>query len=74
MGTAIEMWEAWQHGAAVITVSPMTINWAVRFLSHALFADLAEFEAAIVSGDLGRRIEAVIGPEGAGGKPRAEGG
>ena len=22
MGTAIEMWEAYQHGAAVITISP----------------------------------------------------
>jgi len=29
MGTAIEMWEAHQHGAAVITISPLKHNWAV---------------------------------------------
>ena len=40
MGTAIEMWEAYQHGAAVITISPLKHNWAVKFLSHAVYADL----------------------------------
>ena len=47
MGTAIEMWEAHQHGAAVITISPLKHNWAVKFLSHALYADEAQFEAAL---------------------------
>jgi hypothetical protein len=50
MGTAIEMWEAYQHGAAVITVSPMAHNWAVKFLSH------EQLEAALRSGRLARRI------------------
>lgn len=57
MGTAIEMWEAYQHGAAVITISPLRHNWAVKFLSHALYADLPAFEAAIQSGEVARRIE-----------------
>jgi hypothetical protein len=57
MGTAIEMWEAHQHGAAVITISPLKHNWAVKFLSHALFPDLNEFVAAVESGDVARRIE-----------------
>ena len=56
MGTAIEMWEAHQHGAAVITVSPLKHNWAVKFLSHAIYADLPEFEAALQSGEVARRI------------------
>jgi hypothetical protein len=56
MGTAIEMWEAYQHGAAVITISPLKHNWAVKFLSHALYADLEEFEAALERGDVARRI------------------
>ena len=30
MGTAIEMWEAYRHGAAVITISPLKHNWAVK--------------------------------------------
>ena len=57
MGTAIEMWEAYQHGAAVITISPLKHNWAVKFLSHALYADLSEFEAALRSGEVARCIE-----------------
>ena len=59
MGTAIEMWEAYQHGAAVITISPLRHNWAVKFLSHALYADLPAFEAALQSGEVARRIEEV---------------
>ena len=56
MGTAIEMWEAYQHGAAVIAVSPMEHNWAVKFLSHELYADVHQLEAALESGRLARRI------------------
>ena len=56
MGTAIEMWEAHQHGAAVIAISPLRHNWVVKFLSHAIYADLAEFEAAVVCGALARRL------------------
>jgi hypothetical protein len=56
MGTAIEMWEAYQHGAAIITISPLRHNWTVKFLSHALYAELAEFEAAVQSGQLAAEI------------------
>ena len=56
MGTAIEMWEAYTHGAVVITISPLAVNWAVRFLSHFLFEDVTRFEAALVSGELARGI------------------
>jgi len=61
MGTAIEMWEAYQHGAAVITISPLRPNWAIKFLSHALYADVSEFEAALRNGEVGRRIDNVLG-------------
>lgn len=61
MGTAIEMWEAYRHGAAVITISPLRHNWAVKFLSHALYADVEEFEAAVQSGQVARQIEGVLG-------------
>jgi hypothetical protein len=59
MGTAIEMWEAYQHGAAVISISPLLHNWAVKFLSHALYADLPAFEAALQSGEVARTIAEV---------------
>ena len=61
MGTAIEMWEAHQHGAAVLTISPMKHNWTVKFLSHGLYADEAEFIAALRSGEVARKIIAVRG-------------
>jgi hypothetical protein len=60
MGTAIEMWEAYQHGAAVITISPLKHNWAVKFLSHALYGDVEEFEAAVRSGRVRHEIEKVV--------------
>ena len=56
MGTAIEMWEAYRHGAAVITISPLKHNWAVKFLSHAIYEDLSEFETALESGEIMRII------------------
>ncbi|MDD3588601.1 MAG: hypothetical protein PHQ75_15570 [Thermoguttaceae bacterium] len=43
MGTAIEMWEAWKNGATVISISPMAANWAVKFLSHAVYPDIESF-------------------------------
>ncbi len=61
MGTAIEMWEAYQNGAAVITISPLRHNWAVKYLSHALYADLEAFEAAIERGEVAQKIEEVRG-------------
>ena len=64
MGTAIEMWEAYRHGAAVLTISPLEINWAVKFLSHAMYADLPEFEAALQSGEVASRIEEVLSRRG----------
>ena len=60
MGTAIEMWEAHRHGRAVITVSPMKHNWAVKFLSHELYADLDELEAALASGRLAARLREIL--------------
>jgi hypothetical protein len=59
MGTAIEMWEAHRHGAAVITISPLKHNWAVKFLSHALYADVPAFESALENGEVARRIAEV---------------
>jgi hypothetical protein len=56
MGTAIEMWEAFQHGRTVITISPLSHNWAVKFLSHQIYADVESFEAALADGSLTRRI------------------
>jgi hypothetical protein len=53
MGTAIEMWEAHEHGRAlVLTISPLEHNWAIKFCSHAVYADLEAFEAAVRQGEI----------------------
>ena len=61
MGTAIEMWEAHQSGRAVIAISPMKHNWAVKFLSHELYADVDELRAALESGRLAERLGEILG-------------
>ena len=57
MGTAIEMWEAHRHGKVVIAISPLIHNWAVKFCSHAIFQNLAEFEQALKAGEVAALIE-----------------
>jgi hypothetical protein len=61
MGSAIEMWEARRHGKAVVTISPLKHNWAVKFLSDELYADIDEFEAALASGHLAARLREIAG-------------
>jgi hypothetical protein len=56
MGTAIEMWEAHQHGRTVLTISPLEHNWAVRFLSHAVYVDIDQFAAALASGAVAKLL------------------
>jgi hypothetical protein len=60
MGTAIEMWQAYRHGRAVITISPLALNWTVRFLSHEVYPTIEDFEAAVASGSLGRRVAEIL--------------
>jgi hypothetical protein len=50
MGTAIEMYEAWRHGAAVLAISPLAANWVIRAYSDRIFPDVQAFEAFLESG------------------------
>ncbi len=61
MGTAVEMYRAYAAGRLVFTVSPMTTNWAIRFLSTRVFADLGEFEAFVRDGKLGQTVASRAG-------------
>jgi hypothetical protein len=60
MGTAIEMWEAHRQGRVVITVSPMSHNWVVRFLSHEVYPNVESLEASLASGELARRLTELV--------------
>jgi nucleoside 2-deoxyribosyltransferase len=52
MGTAIEMWQAYQAGIPLVTISPMGANWVVKFLSDAVLPDLEAFAAWSATGAL----------------------
>jgi len=59
MGTAIEMWEAWRAGRVVIAISPLSLNWTIKYCSHLLYADLESFEADLARGELAAKIAAI---------------
>jgi len=50
MGTALEMWRAYEKGIPILTISPLAENWVVKFLSTQVFATLEEFEAFVGEG------------------------
>jgi hypothetical protein len=52
MGTAIEMWNAYQRGRRVYAISPLADNWVVRSLSEHVFPDMAAFANFVASGGL----------------------
>ncbi|MCB9421104.1 MAG: hypothetical protein H6667_14980 [Ardenticatenaceae bacterium] len=52
MGTAMEMWEAYQAGAYIVAVTPHVHHWAIRFTTNEILPDLDSLEAMIHSGRL----------------------
>lgn len=52
LGTAIEMWEAYQNKIPVISISPMTSNWIIRFLVDRNFSTIKSFERFVIENDL----------------------
>jgi hypothetical protein len=52
MGTAIEIWRAYQAGVPVVTISSMAANWVIRYLSAAVLPDLAAFQRWVADGGL----------------------
>ena len=57
MGTAIEMWQAFQAGVPLVTISPLAANWVVRHLSDALVPDLGAFESWVADGGLDKFVK-----------------
>jgi hypothetical protein len=43
MGSAIEMWIAYQNNVPIITISPMKTNWVIKLLSKVVYRNLKEF-------------------------------
>ncbi len=43
MGTALEMYMAYQQGVPVLAITPLTENWVVRAVARQVFPDIAAF-------------------------------
>lgn len=56
MGTALEMWRAYQNGRCVFAISPLSENWVVKFLSTRVFASLDAFREFVASGAFERAV------------------
>jgi hypothetical protein len=52
MGTALEMWHAYQNDVRVYTISTLASNWVVHSLSRRVFPDMATFETFVAGGGL----------------------
>jgi hypothetical protein len=56
MGTALEIWQAYRRQRKVFTISPLSENWVVRFLSTRVFATFEEFSDFVASGEFQRTV------------------
>ncbi len=52
MGTAIEIWHAYQNNVPVYTISPLMDNWVLMSLSDRVFSDMATFVTFVADGGL----------------------
>ena len=51
MGTALEMWEAYQARRPIFTISPLIHNWVVKGLSTRIFRDFDGFRTFVSTGE-----------------------
>ncbi|MFO7679189.1 MAG: hypothetical protein R6X34_03985 [Chloroflexota bacterium] len=58
MGTAMEMWEAYNAGIYIVAVTPYLHHWAVRFTANEILPDLETLLAEIENGRLPQLIHA----------------
>lgn len=56
MGTAMEMWEAYNAGIYIVAVSPYVHHWAIRFTANEILPDLNTLLADIENGRLPQLI------------------
>jgi hypothetical protein len=66
MGTAIEMWEAWKAGRVVIVISPLSLNWTIKYCSHIVYSDLESFQAELENGGIATKIAEIQANSGPG--------
>ena len=57
MGTALEMWKAFEANVPVVTISPMTANWVIRHLSSVVLPDLDAFRGWVTNGEFDKVLK-----------------
>jgi len=50
MGTALEMWKAFEANVPLVTISPMPANWVIKHLSSVVLPDLDAFNKWVTGG------------------------
>ena len=50
MGTALEMWNAFEADVPLVTISPMAANWVIKHLSSVILPDLDAFSGWVADG------------------------
>lgn len=50
MGTALEMWKAFEANVPLVTISPMAANWVIKHLSSVVLPDLDAFRQWVADG------------------------
>ena len=50
MGTALEMWKSYEAHVPLVTISPMTANWVIKYLSSVVLLDLNAFRKWVANG------------------------
>jgi sulfur carrier protein ThiS len=56
MGTAMEMWQAFQANTYIIAVTPFVHHWAIRFTANQILPDLESLFALLENGHFFREI------------------
>ncbi|MBK8903854.1 MAG: MoaD/ThiS family protein [Anaerolineaceae bacterium] len=56
MGTAMEMWQAYQGNTYIIAVTPYVNHWAIRFTAHEILPDLDSLIALLENGRFQQEI------------------
>jgi hypothetical protein len=54
LGTAIEIWEAYKNGIPILSISPLTTNWIIRFIPKRNFETIERFRQFIHENDIER--------------------
>ena len=57
MGTAMEMWQAYQTGTYIVAVTPHKHQWAIRFTADEIVPDLDSLFAKIEDGTFSRILQ-----------------